>query len=353
MGYNLELQAGFLNRASSVPPSFQLYSALGLGLGVARVEQDENFEVAIQLWSLPVVERCEGITNSFVRGHKAVIVVITPEEVPRLPEILDSVPGESYKDLMIILVTEEQGLEIEKELYTILGLQIDVQATNNVESAMSVLVNALIHNTEVNLPCALRIDPNECPTLRPIMETSSTPLNTEEEIEFIQSLALDFGFSSTSNICTVGLKEGIAEIDLLSGSVSFKPKLCTFCEKSCKRIANICIVKKEQGWSSIRLGNRALLTIAKIYALTNRELPDHVEKQIKRAMVCQSFTFMPSLFDDRDLLNQLIELGYTQVCDEWAFLEEAEKRFRDGRLSRNAYETIRSMFEKVRSTCNS
>jgi hypothetical protein len=353
MGYNLELQAGFLSRASSVPPAFQLYSALGLGLGVARVEQDDEFEVAIQLWSLPLIERCEGITNSFVRGHRAVIAVLAPDDIPRLPEILDSVPVESYRNLMIVIITEDQCSDtLQDELRTILGYRIDLQSISSVQIAMSILANSIIHDREEPLPSALQITPSACPTLRPVMVTSSTPLNTEQEVKFICDLAFEFGFETSTTSCIVHLKEGIAEIDLLSGSVSFKPNICTFCEKSCKRNTNICIVRKEFGWSNIKLGNRALLTIAKIYALANRELPEHVDKQIARTTVCQNFTLLPNLFEDKKLLSELIELGYIQQFGKWTLLEEAEKRVKNGQLSQDAYKIIRSMLERVRSSSN-
>jgi hypothetical protein len=165
----------------------------------------------------------------------------------------------------------------------------------------------------------------------------------------IISLARDFGIETTPSTCKVELKEGIAEIDLMSGSVSFRPKLCRFCEKSCKRSANICIVRKEPGWSSINLGTRALLTLAKIYALNERKLPEHVEKQIARATACQNFVLAGELFENKELLSQIIRLGYVQAYGEQTLLEEAEKRVREGRLSLDSYNTIRRMLNKVQS----
>ena len=57
VGNDLPLQTGFLSRASGDRVSCQLYSALGLSLGVVSLDYPDNLSVVLQLWSVPFSER--------------------------------------------------------------------------------------------------------------------------------------------------------------------------------------------------------------------------------------------------------------------------------------------------------
>ena len=113
---------------------------------------------------------------------------------------------------------------------------------------------------------------------------------------------------------------------------------------------NICIIAVDSGWSTNDIGQRALLTIAKILALSERKLPNHVEMQILRACKCTQFEINSDMFEELPL-----ELSNPQPRSSYirkTLLEVAAERVNEGRLSENAYNMLKRRLATIQKAVN-
>jgi hypothetical protein len=156
----------------------------------------------------------------------------------------------------------------------------------------------------------------------------------------IKENAESFGIGSTSTHCILELDEGTVKVELSMGDAVLEPVICKYCLKKCVRRSKICIVGTDAGWSSEDLGARALLTLAKIFALASREIPEHVEKQLYQASRCSKIELPHDLSSKPHLEERLARLGYIKKGASWTLLDEANRRVQDGRLSESDYESI-------------
>ncbi len=185
VGNDLPLQTGFLSRVSGDCFSHQLYNTLGVSLGVSRFDYLENLEVILQLWSLPSTERIRGITRSYVKGHRAIIVVAKPEEVESIPLILQNLSLTSETLFMVVVVGSVIETEDEiNKLGPYFESQPLVYAIQNVEDAVRLVAKHLVNYKEKNqvLPLIGSILENECPPFEPEPPASTTPPNSDREV---------------------------------------------------------------------------------------------------------------------------------------------------------------------------
>lgn len=165
VGNDLPLQTGFLSRVSGDCFSHQLYNTLGVSLGVSRFDYPENLEVILQLWSLPSTERIRGITRSYVKGHRAIIVVVKPEEVESIPLLIQDLSLTSETLFMVVVVGSVIETEDEiNKLGSYFESQPVVYAIQKVDDAVRLVANHLANCNEKNqvLPLIGSIPEKEC-----------------------------------------------------------------------------------------------------------------------------------------------------------------------------------------------
>ncbi|MHA2024855.1 MAG: hypothetical protein ACW98U_03045 [Candidatus Thorarchaeota archaeon] len=351
VGHDLPLQTGFLNRTSGDCISYQLYNTLGVSLGVSRFDYPENLEVILQLWSLPSAERVRGISRSYVKGHRAIIVVVRPGEIESIPQVLQDLSLTSETLFMIVVIGSV--LEAEEEISRLSSFfekHPTVQALPNVTTAIKLVANKLVKRGEENLhlPLIGVLTEEECPIYEPEPPMSSTPPNSESELDEIREVALNLGLRIVGNLCAVEMNEGITWIDMRTGSVQIEPQICRLCSASCKKKSNLCIIGSDSGWSSEKLRSRALLTIAKIHALSSRKLPKHVEKQIHGAVSCTRFQLSSEAsFDD---IPEVVLNRFNRPESRKSLLEVAEERLREGRLSEAGYSMLKKKLHNLEAS---
>ncbi|MFW9927662.1 MAG: hypothetical protein ACFFDM_13005 [Candidatus Thorarchaeota archaeon] len=352
VGNELPLQTGFLSRSAGDCSSYQLYNALGVTLGVSRFDYPENLNVILQLWSLPSAERVRGITSSYVKGHKAIIVVVRPEEVQSIPLLLQNLSLSSEKMFMVVVVggsVIETEDEINK-LGAFFEYQPFVHAIQNVGDAMKLVADHLVDNGEKNqtLPIIVSITEDDCPPFEPQPPTSAAPPNSESEVENIREIAFDHGLRIIGDYCALELNEGSTWISMRTGAIHLEPQICKLCLLSCKRKSNVCIVGIDSGWSSEDLRSRALLTIAKIHALASRNIPQHVEKQIHTASVCSRFQLNPEISIE-NMPDRLLR-GFSKRESRRSLLEVAMERVKEGRLSEAGYSMLKKKLHNLETS---
>ena len=351
VGNDLPLQTGFLSEASGDRVSCQLYNSVGLSLGVAKFKYPEKLSIILQLWSIPFSERMQGLSRNFTKGHTAIILVLHPHEIARIPELFHRLSLSQRTPLLIVVVGSVRDAEANAyQIDAFLGSQLPIHAVQNIGDVIRIIAdNLLPSNSEKNqLPMVVALDSNSCPLYEPAISDLTRRLNSDDEIDEIRLIAIDLGLRIIGDCCAIELDEGVAWVNMKTGSIRMEPGVCKFCTHSCKRYANICIVATDTGWSTMSLGSHALLTIAKIYALTARMLPTHVKKQIERATVCARFDPNPSI-PIEDIPEEFLS-GLRKTDSGRSLLEAARQRMMEGKLSKDVFSMLKKKLRHLESS---
>ncbi|MHA1964109.1 MAG: hypothetical protein ACW97G_05935 [Candidatus Thorarchaeota archaeon] len=353
VGSDLPLQTGFLSRASGGRVSCQLYNSIGLSLGVVKFEYPDNLSVVLQLWSIPYSERMEGLSRNFTKGHRAIVLILRPHEIENIPNMFNHLSLSPETPIIVVVVGPVR--EAEAGLYQLdafFGSQLHVHAVQSINGVMGFVAKDLASRSSKKslLPMVVALDDEVCPIYVPTYPETSTPPNSIEEINEISSIAIDLGLRVVNDSCAVEVDEGVAWVCMKTGSILLEPGICRYCSHSCKRQSNICIVGTDTGWSSINLGSRALLTIAKIYAFTARMLPIHVKKQIERTTVCTRFDTNPAI-PIEEIPDRILS-GFKETDSGESLLEAARERVKEGRLSEDVYSMLKKKLHNLESSRN-
>ncbi len=343
LGADLALQTGFLNRASNGNAAFQLYPTLGVGIGVSRSTLEDGCQAVLQLWSLPLSERHHGITDTFMKGHRGAVVVLRPDETDLFEQLFFRLSEKARNLLMIVLVGVSS--DFEQAMLTVsqvLGRTPPIRHMDSVTTCLELLATCLSERAQevTSLPLIALLDEDECPAQMPILESRSMPPSSREEIEMIRQVAEEVGVSCTSTHCMIELDEGTIKVELSTGETRLESAICRYCLKSCARFPRLCIVGMDSGWASEEVGNRALLTMAKIYGLATGELPDNIRMQLHRSSRCSELELHEDLDESGEVYEKLMRLGYASRTEERTLQAAAQKRVREGRLSLADYDTI-------------
>jgi hypothetical protein len=278
-------------------------------------------------------------------------VVVRPDEIASIPQLLQDLSLTSETLFMIIVVGSV--LEAENEidrLGSFFESSPKVQAVPDVDTAVKLMADRIVHRSEENqyLPLVGVMTEDECPEFEPEPPISSTPPNSEDELQEIRDIALDLGLRIVGDLCAVKLNEGISWVDMKTGAVQIEPQICRLCSSSCKKKSNLCIIGTDSGWSSEKLRSRALLTIAKIHALSSRNLPRHVEKQIHGASTCTRFELnAEASFED---IPEVVLNRFEGPEVPKSPLEAAEERLREGRLSQAGYSMLKKKLHNLEAS---
>jgi hypothetical protein len=351
IGNDLPLQTGFLSRASGNRVSCQMYNTIGLSLGVVTHDYPSGQRVILQLWSIPYSERLDRLSRNFTRGHSAIILIIRPDEVESVPRMFDHLSLSPKTPLMIVVVGSVREAEAcSSQLDTFLGEHFPVEAMQTIEEVTNGIAMGLLtrNSKERKLTMIVALDEEICPLYEPTLPAIASPPNTLDEVYEIRAIALDLGLRVVRESCVVEMDEGLAWICMKTGTIILEPIICRFCSNSCRRQSKICIVGTDAGWSTLSLGSKALLTIAKIYALTARMLPVHVMKQIERSTIC--FRFNPNPAIPIEEMPDRILSGFKNPESGKSLLDAAKERVKEGRLSKDAYILLRKKLHNLVSS---
>ena len=346
VGDNPALLAGFLRQVSRRELSYQLYSSMGIGLGVARRRIHETTEVVMQLWSLPVGERILGINASMSRGTRGIIVIVDNLNSPTIESILSWFDHTRLYSFHVV-VLGHRFPEISDLMETIGKWNLSVGEVREVEGIHSIM-DEIAEDLLSDEPGPGRIrfsilDESAVVAYEPQPRVGSIPLCNKGELVLLSEYAEDNGFDLKGRNALISLKEGRIRVNLVSGEVSLKPNICSDCDRDCKRESRICIVGIDEGFSSQELGKRALLVISKLHAFSSRKFPLDVQNQITYASSCASFHHRNGAASDS--LKPSDDSGMEEH-EKSDLLDVARKRVEEHTLSSTAYNILRDWFRK-------
>lgn len=353
LGNRPSLQAGFLNQASGSCLSYQLYTALGIGIGVARMPSPIG-TVTLQLWLIPSQERFVGITRGLMKGARSSIVVVRDDDLANLSDLLLELAPEQKDSLSIVVVGSLLDREsVRFSVEDALRQECKIHRADSVQETLRAVSELMVLQLSER-PQPIRVmllDERYCPEFQFHFNPPTPPPNTREEIQAIRRFASSLGLEVSDSACMINLEEGVAQLELATGALVFRSRLCEECRKDCKKEERICIVGQDKGWSSEGMGPRALLTMAKLQALNGRRLPEDVRLQIDRAVACSRFTPKPGsdisrCSHDPRPSNQIVGRERTTL------LEEAQKRVMQGRLPSSVYNMLKSKLQRAEEKFN-
>jgi hypothetical protein len=317
------------------------------------MEYPDDRNIALQLWSIPSLERMEGLSRNFTKGHSAIIAILRPHEIEDIPSMFERLSLTPDTPLMIVVVGSVREAEAASfQLDAFLDSQLPVHASQSIDEILHSVADGLLtlSSAKCPLPMIVAVDEETCPLYEPTLPVGSTPPNSIDEINEIRTIAIDLGLRIIGDSCAVELDEGVAWVCMKTGGIKLEPGICRYCSHYCKRHSSICIVGTDTGWTTLNLGSRALLTIAKIYAMTARTLPKHVENQIERTTVCSRFDLNPAI-PIEDIPDEILS-GFRDKDSRNSLLEAAKERVKEGRLSKDVYTMLKKKLDNVESSRN-
>ncbi len=105
------------------------------------------------------------------------------------------------------------------------------------------------------------------------LTTLGVPLSPEDDSAIIQN---DYGEFS---------------INLMTGSVQFKPIKCLSCKKPCGFTKPLCLIQRGAGWSNTDLSSEQLYIIAKIFMIRNGQFTSTIAIQL--SFICKNLVPLP------------------------------------------------------------
>lgn len=354
LGRDLPLQTGFLNRVSGERVTNQLYNTLGVSLGIAKNEDHKDVSTVLQLWSLPLDERLDGLAKTFTKGHRGVISIIKPDELHYIHSLLNSFSVQPGPSLAVVVVGDVHG--VEEELLEKIPFNkdmLDVHIIATADDVISILSNQLRKKNESNEEkiTIIFMDESQCPLYEPVITLRHEPICSDQEVDEIRSILISQGIRVADDSCFVELAEGTVWISLRTGAVRLEPLICNYCEHDCRRETNICIIAVDSGWATQEIGQRALLTTAKVLALSDRNLPSHVEMQLQRASSCTRFELDLDLLED-EIPNEISAPQIRSTFVKKTLLEVASERVKEGRLPQTAYNMLKRKLVSLQKSVN-
>ena len=354
LGRNLPLQTGFLNRVSGERVTNQLYNTLGVSLGIAQNEDHKDVSTILQLWSLPLDERLNGLTKTFTKGHRGIIAIVKPDEIEQVHSLLRTFSVQPGPNLILVIIGDVQG--IEPELLDRVPFNkdsLDAHTIGTTEDVISILSHQLRKKNKSNEDkiTVIFMDESQCPLFEPVVVTRHLPECSDQELEEIQSILINQGIRVADDSCIVELAEGTVWISLRTGTVRLEPIICNYCARDCKRQTSICIIAVDSGWATQEIGQRALLTTAKVLALSDRKLPSHVEMQLLRASSCTRFEIDPDLLEE-EIPTEIISPQNRCSFIRKTLLEVASDRVKEGRLPQIAYNMLKRRLTTLQKSVN-
>lgn len=348
LGTDRALLAGFLRQTRGGIGFPSMFYVTGLVFGIIRYEYNDII-VTLQLWTIPYPMMYPGLAASFARGHTSVIIVVRPDDVNRIREMIDSCAVKDTVNKMIVVVGDIEDAEgAVDELSEVFQQDLRVEVAESVEAIFlkypeifAKYNNNRKENGDVFL---VSLSADQCEEYYPPMQTGTPPI-TKQEIQFIKKMAKRLNIRVVKDDMVIQTIYGEVYVHIPSGEVSIRPIVCEVCLFDCKKLKNVCIVRVDEGWCNEDISTAALLVIAKAYALKSLELPKHIINQLIMSNKCNTVRFDDTAIDD-ELHEILTRLSKSKSPIKPSLIDEARRRLVSGKISYTVFNTLKRIFER-------
>ncbi len=276
----------------------------GLKIDTNRISSLDSAHVYVSLWDLDCSHRFSMFRTQYYRGSESILVILDENTVDQAglycTEILQHNPSISIG--LVVLYEGENSNEIAKELNDPALRQferINIQQPREVISwALDKFYKKINENLRQDsfgilfLPKTSLLgcnppEPRYMQYICPVEHIDELNPHRRLNHSVLEHLVTKLGFSVHNMSTVITNKFGEFNVSLREGNIQFTPRRCLRCKQRCQQQEYICIIASSKGFSSkpdITQGE--LLVVAKILALQDADLPDHVLKQIARLDKC-------------------------------------------------------------------
>ncbi len=309
LGPEENFKSAFRNQISTGNLSDHNKAIIGVTIGGLKVETTRisslpRANVYVSLWDIDCSTRFSMFRTQYYRGSEAIIVILdenTLEQAgPYCAEILQHNPSISL--CMIVLHDGDKADKLALDLIDPALRQFERVNVHDPQEALTWILDKFYNKINENLkqdsfgilflpktsllgtnPPALHYVEYACPIEHFDELNPHRRLNCSCLEHFIEKLGFPVHGAST----IIANKFGNFNVSLREGNIQFTPRRCLRCKQRCQQNEYICIIANSKGFSSNpEMTQAELLVVAKILALQDGELPDHVLKQITRIDKC-------------------------------------------------------------------
>ncbi len=293
--------------------------SLGVDFGIICVNVNDQ-RIKLQIWNPIIRDRFACIRHLYYRGASSTILVTEQDCIsnldPLIYEIVDNLPPIPIH--LVIGCTSQfvKELKDHKDILIELGLTSPINTLSHPRDIYyHVSQTFLSQNTSPNQTINLNLLPNDntfpLPSHNVQKDVEGCLIFLEEALNCLQDWAtlclqreqqkkldqiarkqqeaifydliesFEIKIDEKRNCASVQNRFGLFYINVQSSDVEFIPNECFSCKKQCQNARqSLCIVSQSKGWSSSGLSQDHLLTLSKIFAIMNEQLPRHVWDQI-------------------------------------------------------------------------
>ncbi len=308
LGPEESFKSAFRNQISTGNLSEHTKTIIGVTIGGLMVETNRisslpRANVYVSLWDIDCSTRFSMFRTLYYRGSEAIIVILdenTLEQAkPYCSEILQHNPSIS---LCMIVLHEGDADNVARELNDPNLRQFERVHVHDPQDALKWILDKFYLKINKNLrqdsfgilflPKASLLGTNH-PELRyveyacPIEHSDDVNPHRRLNSPCLERFIEKLGFPVHDGSTVVTNKFGNFTVSLREGNIQFTPRRCLRCKQRCQQNEFICIIASSKGFSSNpEMTQAELLVVAKILALQDGDLPDHVMKQITRIDKC-------------------------------------------------------------------
>ncbi len=264
---------------------------IGCDIATVDVRLDEDL-VTLALWDIASIERFRVLRTCIYHGASCAIL------------IFDLTRMNSFNPTIFTFISE---------IYASCGpIPLVLIGCNADQTAARQISRETIDQFCEQLPYVTYFEINSATDLFPALESAAeSALNARGLTAEIRRQANEFQrkiFQNFLNVLTeLGIKindnneveilthRGLFSINIFSGRVVFESIQCVNCGrmdcmyKHQPRKKTLCIVANGMGWSDTGLADNQLLCLAKIYAIKEDLLPQHVLNQMSEILNCRDY----------------------------------------------------------------
>jgi GTPase SAR1 family protein len=179
----------------------------------------------------------------------------------------------------------------------------------------------------------------------------------QEQLRRIKETIIELGFPvNDRGIVEILTRHGLFSVNISNSQVLFEPLICSQCKnhkcyhKKQHRQKYLCIVSDSEGWSNIELADSDLLLLAKILAIAENRLPNHVLNQMRDVTLCAEYIgpfealefIIPEELPDITFIG-----GEIHPAEARTLLRNHQIQFNEGRLPYSLYCILKQRYEAI------
>jgi hypothetical protein len=270
---------------------------IGVNFGITSICSNESV-IKLQIWDILCNSRVKYLPLYFKGASGCIMVIRNIQEAKAYLEEIENCCNKLIP-ILFVYINDEPNIPQLNEFLSKFNIETITNGVQGIEWLAEVMLTSR-RNTEARFPLAGLYSIGNA-EIQEVLETlhqsqqqveqkrlETTRIQRAMQIELLEGYLDDLGLPVEQDSVQILSSEALFIINILDGNVSVYPLICEQCQKYCKKLGHLCIVKDSEGWSG-ELDSESLLILSKIYALLNNQLPSSIVNQIKTILQCPNY----------------------------------------------------------------